>query len=409
MPPILAAMRRNALASTLIAVQIALTLAILSNALFIIHERLVSMARPSGVDESQLFAIQNQWVGEPHDVAARAETDLAALRALPSVVDAYVTNAYPLSGVLFIVPVTLHPDDKSSNRLVGMYFGDSHTLRTLGLRLIVGRNFSADDVQNLSGALDSHRPPGGIMVSQQLADSLAPKGNVIGRQLTVRALGVFSAPIVAVVQDLQVAGVHPPGFLHLLGDESVLISYRDTAAGSYYVVRAQSAPQLGSLMRAATARLYAVNGLRVVGRVESMSDARQRAYRGDRGQAVMLATVSAILLAMTGWGIVGLTSCWVNQRRRHIGIRRAMGATPAAIVYYFQTENLLIAAAGVAAGVGLAIAANLWMISRFQMDRLDYRYVLLGAVVVLALGQLATLWPALRAASVPPAEAARSA
>ncbi len=409
MHPILAAMRRNALAPMLIAVQAALTLAILCNALLIIHERLASMARSSGVDESQLFAIQNQWVGEPRDVAARAQTDLAALRALPGVVDAYVTNSYPLSGVLYSFPVTLRPDDKSANRQVGAYFADDHTLRTLGLKLIAGRNFSADDVQNFSGADDAHQPPGGIIVSQQLADSLAPAGNVIGRRLTVRSLGGFSAPIVGIVQALQVAAVHPPAFVHLFEDGSALISYRDTAVNSYYVVRAQSAAQVGPLMRTATARLYAINRLRVVRRVESLSTARQRAYRGDRGEAVMLAAVSAILLAMTAWGIVGLTSCWVNQRRRHIGIRRALGASRAAIVAYFQTEDFLIAGAGVVIGIGLAIAANLWMIHRFQMDRLDYRYAALGAVIVLALGQLATLWPALRAASVPPAEAARAA
>jgi putative ABC transport system permease protein len=110
---------------------------------------------------------------------------------------------------------------------------------------------------------------------------------------------------------------------------------------------------------------------------------------------------------VTAFGIVGLTSYWVAQRRRQIGIRRALGATRRAIIRYFQTENLLIAAAGAAAGVALAAAVNLWMVNSFEMQRLNTAYAVVGAIVVLLLGQAAVLWPALRAASVPPALATR--
>jgi putative ABC transport system permease protein len=116
-----------------------------------------------------------------------------------------------------------------------------------------------------------------------------------------------------------------------------------------------------------------------------------------------------VLLAVTAWGIVGLTSHWVTRRRRQIGIRCALGATRPVIVRYFQAENLLIASAGVIVGVGLAVAANLWMVHHLAMPRLDVSYLIGGALIILMLGQLAVLWPALRAASVPPAEATRTA
>jgi putative ABC transport system permease protein len=97
----------------------------------------------------------------------------------------------------------------------------------------------------------------------------------------------------------------------------------------------------------------------------------------------------------------------VAQRRQQIGIRRALGATRRAIVRYFQTENFLIAAAGAAAGVAFAITLNLWMVRSFEMVRLDNSRVIGGALVMLFLGQVAVLWPALRAASIPPALATR--
>jgi putative ABC transport system permease protein len=124
---------------------------------------------------------------------------------------------------------------------------------------------------------------------------------------------------------------------------------------------------------------------------------------------VILGVVCAALLAVTAFGIVGLTSYWVAQRRRQIGIRRALGATRTAIIRYFQTENFLIAAAGAAMGVAMAVALNLWMVGSFEMQRLNTGYALIGAVIVLLLGQTAVLWPALRAASIPPALATRGA
>jgi ABC-type antimicrobial peptide transport system permease subunit len=65
----------------------------------------------------------------------------------------------------------------------------------------------------------------------------------------------------------------------------------------------------------------------------------------------------------------------VAQRRRQIGIRRALGATRLAALRHFQKENLIIANVGVLIGILLAVALNLWLVSRFEMVRLDAAYV----------------------------------
>jgi putative ABC transport system permease protein len=69
-----------------------------------------------------------------------------------------------------------------------------------------------------------------------------------------------------------------------------------------------------------------------------MAETRHRAYRDDRGLAVILGVVSVVLLIVTAFGIVGVISFWVSQRRRQIGIRRAMGAARAAILRYFKSR-----------------------------------------------------------------------
>src|ERR1700744_3434882 len=97
--PILAALRHHKAGTVLIAAQIALTLAIVCNALFIIHARLVHLSQPSGLDEANLLVIGNQWAGKPapEQIAALMATDLDTLRKLPGVAHAYATNTYPLS------------------------------------------------------------------------------------------------------------------------------------------------------------------------------------------------------------------------------------------------------------------------------------------------------------------------
>src|SRR5580692_10856300 len=95
--PILSAMRRNKVGAALIGLQMAITLAILCNGLFIIEQRVAYSKRPTGADERNVFVIPNQWIGNPPDLAARLQADLAALRALPGVVDAFATNSVVLS------------------------------------------------------------------------------------------------------------------------------------------------------------------------------------------------------------------------------------------------------------------------------------------------------------------------
>src|SRR5579862_6205427 len=97
--PILSSLRRNKVGATLIALQIALTLAVLCNALFIIEQQTAMSRAPTGIaDESSVFIIANQWVGGTGDLAAREQTDLASLRALPQVADATISPTRPLGG-----------------------------------------------------------------------------------------------------------------------------------------------------------------------------------------------------------------------------------------------------------------------------------------------------------------------
>jgi putative ABC transport system permease protein len=403
--PILSAMRRNKVGAILIAVQMAITLAILCNALFIIEQRVTSSRRPSGADEANVVLISNQWVGNPPDISARLRGDLAALRSMPGVQDAYASNSYPLSDGGSTTGVSLNPDQQTPTALAALYFADEHTLQGLGLKLIAGRNFTSADVVDKAGYTDLVQPSG-VIITRVLAEKLFPNANAVGQSIYDEARHA-KTPIIGIIDKLQVPWVQTGGWGGGFFDNSILEPFHLVVPRYVYIVRAKPG-QAAAVLQAAPNKLFEISRSRVIKKTRTLTAARDEAYQDDRGLVVVLSIVCASLLAVTAFGIVGLTSYWVAQRRRQIGIRRALGATRNAIMRYFQTENLLIAGAGAAMGVALAVALNLWMVTAFEMQRLNTGYALVGAAVVLLLGQAAVLWPALKAASIPPAMATRA-
>jgi putative ABC transport system permease protein len=402
--PILAAMRRNKVGAIIIVVQMAVTLAILCNGLFIIEQRIAWSERPTGADERNIFVITNQWVGEPSNLSALLRADLAGLRALPGVIDAFASNSYPLSNGGWGDGINLTPDQKEATANAARYFGDEHALQSLGLKLIAGRNFTADEIGDMFGNNDQ-TSAASVIITKALAEKLFPGKSALGQSIFIGST-THAAGVIGIVDRLQVPWVDPS--VATFSDNSVLEPLRFVSPYVYYIVRTQPG-QLTAVLMAAETKLIDLNRERVLDKTRSLSEARVKVYKDDRGLAVILAVVCAALLVITAFGIVGLTSYWVAQRRRQIGIRRALGATRHAIVRYFQTENLLIAGAGAAIGVALALSLNLWMVNSFAMQRLHTSYALVGAIVVLILGQAAVLWPALKAASIPPALATRAA
>ena len=146
--PILTAMRHHKAGTALIALQIALTLAIVCNALFIIQQRTKRMARPSGVDETNLFVVRSDWAdkSDPGQIDVQMQADLIALRQLGSVQDAAPTNSFPLRGTGWDNFIKLKPDQPKMTTDAAMFFSDEHTLSMLGTHLIAGRNFTPSEI-----------------------------------------------------------------------------------------------------------------------------------------------------------------------------------------------------------------------------------------------------------------------
>jgi len=404
--PILSALAHHKAGVFLIALQVALTLAIVANAIFVISQRVIYISRPSGIDETNLVIVDNRWVGPLTSEQAQAKTaaDLAMLRQLPGVVDAYADYSFPAAGPWASVwGISLDANQKSPTSFSEPYFADEHALATYGVRLVAGRNFRADEVTPGSQLQQSTSGP--IIITQDLARKLFAGGSGLGKVVYV---GGVARTIIGVISDMEVPAVSTRSFAY----RSVLSPIRlADSGGDQYIVHA-SAGQAERLTRSLAAALYGVSRLRVIDSVDGVQSfhaLRGRAYSRDRGLVILLSAASIILLLATAGGIIGITMYWVDERRRQIGLRRALGARRSDILAHVLTENFLIIFLGISTGSVLAFAVNVALMHFLEMTRLPTLYIALGSAVLLALGQCAALTPARRAAQLSPMEATRAA
>jgi putative ABC transport system permease protein len=399
--PLLASLTRHKLTVLLLVMQVALTCAITCNVALMIAGRLAFMRQPSGVAESELVTIDSTSLGNGGNPRARHDADLAALRAIPGVTAAAAVDALPFNGNNWSNGIATAPDAPA--RLTATAFdGTPGELRALGLRLVEGRDFQPDEYlpeDSAHGWSAIDRVPA-VIVTRALAARLFPGQDPLGRPVYP---GASPARIVGVVDHLL-----RPTLQRDDGDEySTLFPMLPDTRDVTYVLRTSPAQRERVLEQAARA-LRGLDDDRILDHARTFAQLRADYFRQDRTMIALLFAAALGLLLVTAVGIAGLASFWVQQRRRSIGIRRAVGATRRDILRYFQAENALIVGVGIALGVALAYALNLALMKHYEVALLPWFYLPVGAAALWLLGQLAVLGPALRAAAVPPVVATRT-
>ncbi|HST43830.1 MAG TPA: FtsX-like permease family protein [Luteimonas sp.] len=405
--PILSTLQRHKTAAALIVVEIALSCAIICNALFLIGNRIERIGMVSGLTDNALVRVQITGIGEDENADALTRTDLAALRALPGVVGATVTNQLPFVNSSWNTSVNLTPDQDRPTANFAMYMGDDSLLPTLGLTLVQGRNFNPDEIIEWAAldAPNAELAPSGAILTRKAADKLFPGQDAIGKSFylgdgdATRVIGV----VANLVRPNLRAGPAENEFSMIL---PVRVPY---SLGGNYLLRTDPARR-DEVLAAAKKTLQALGPNRIVleDNSKSLQALREDYFQADRSMVWLLVAVCIALLVVTALGIVGLASFWVQQRTKQIGVRRALGATRGQILRYFQTENFILATIGIAAGMLLAYGINQLLMARYELPRLPLSYLPIGAVALWLLGQLAVFGPARRAAAVPPAVATRS-
>jgi putative ABC transport system permease protein len=400
--PTLLAMLRNRTGPMLAAIQIAIALAVLVNAVYIVHQRIEKMARPTGIDEQNLFQITSEGFSSHYNAMATLHEDLAWLRGLPGVTDASPAATVPMGWANTSNPVWTNPRAQGSPVILSQYGMDEHGLNSLGAHLVAGRNFRGDEILPPIDAHNASDFVPEVIVTQSAAKELYPEGNALGR-VVYDMLG-RPATIIGIMNDVIATAWASTHF----GTYNVMIIPRPmTMFGTGYLVRAAPG-QRDRLMSITEQHLSGSNPDRVIDSVRSIGFFKDELYRDDLNLTIFLITVTLLVVTVACFGIFSLATFSVATRTKQIGIRRAVGARRGDIVRYFLVENGLVTTAGVLAGCLLALGVGYSLSVRYQLPRLDLYYLVGGVLVLWAIGQSAAWQPARRAAAVPPSVATRT-
>ena len=401
--PTLSSLRRHKTAVLLIVLQIAVACAILCNAVFLIGQRVDRMNQASGIDDSRLVMIESMGLDPDKKTSTRVAEDLAVLRNVSGVESAISVGQFPYVSNSWNTSLSLKENQQKPTLTTNMVTVDPGFLKTSGLKLLQGRWFSTEEHQPeevLFGGGEIRFPM--LVITQDLAERLFPGESALGK--IVFGMGDGGSRVVGITSNMLAPGGQAGGDS---ATQYMSVFVPVTSNMSWYVLRTEQ-DQRDSVLKQAVASLNRTHPNRIINGQRTLTEMRQSYYSRDRAVTWLLVIVSVLLLTITAFGIGGLASFWVQQRTKQIGVRRALGATRKQILHYFQIENFIIVTGGVVLGMLLAYGINQLLMGKYELPRLPWFYLPVGASALWLLGQIAVLWPALRAASIPPATATRS-
>ncbi len=403
--PIFNALMRNRTGALLIAIQVALTLAIVVNALFIINQKLSRMDRSPGLDVENIFTLRTTSIDTLGDEESFIRADMETIRAIPGVLDATPVLTTPQGGSTRVDGYHSTPRGSDLSQIVNINYMDEHGIDALGLKMVEGRNFTRDEIRYVSR--NDVAIPDKMIITVDYAKRMFPEGNAVGNRVYY---GDNDQPveIIGVVENMAAGwfGMNNPAINDRMYDMA-FHPYMSYGNSVWYLVRTEPGAQ-NEAMLASEEALTKRYSERLIDNLRTQNELLERVYSRDKALAIILISVIVLLTAITSLGVVGMASSSVSQRRKQIGTRRALGAQKMDIIRYFLVENLLITTLGVVLGGVLSYAFNFWLVSEYAQAKLEGLYVPLGMLALYVVGQLAVLVPALRASSISPASATRS-
>ena len=318
---------------------------------------------------------------------------LESLRQLPGVEQAGLTGELPLGGDSWIDMIRVHGDSRPFFQLPTEHFRwiSPEYLEAIHLSLAAGRPLRASDEGKLSA-----------LVSETTAKMLWPGRDPIGQQFNRGGPGTEPFTVIGVVKDART--------ISLAATDPMIVYvpywYRCENGGKL-VVRTRQQP--GAMADAVRKAIWGINAdvsvpeVRGLGVIVADSLANRRFEMG----LLLVFAVSAMLLA--GLGVYGVVTYSVVQRQREIGLRLALGAQRAGIYGMILREGLAPVATGTVAGLAIAFAFSR-LAASLLFEVSPYNPAIAGAAVgvLLAVGAVACLLPARKAAAADPMRALRT-
>ncbi|HEX5217300.1 MAG TPA: ABC transporter permease [Vicinamibacterales bacterium] len=269
---------------------------------------------------------------------------LGDIRRIPGVIDAGYISALPMvwRGGIWPVEIVGRPQGSATEtQSSSLRFATPGFFRAMTIPLAAGREIAASDTPTSQLV---------AVVSQSFARTYFPDGGAIGSQIVIANR---ARAIVGIVGDVRVRGLERES-----EPQVYLPAAQHIGAGFFYVPKDLAVksslpmstlePRLREIIRRVEPELP-ITDLRPLADV-IVADTATRAV-----QLRVLGAFAAIALLLAGVGIHGLLGFYVATRSREIGLRVALGAQRGDVVSLITRQTLLLAGAGLAAGIGLAL------------------------------------------------------
>lgn len=311
---------------------------------------------------------------------------LARMQALPMVESASLCYVTPISGSTWQFDVKA--ETPSGPKPVHIHYNGVTTdfFKTFGTGILAGRGFSI---------LDNRSSVPVALVNQTLARAAFGTTDVIGRRISMRDPDPITVEIVGIVQDAKYRSLRrpvPPTLYAAMpqlaeppGSLSIALRSRSSAAA------------IGREVGTVLTREYPALSFQITSFDAQIGDSVSR----DRAFAVLCGLFGVLALVLAAIGIYGVLSYFIGERQTEIGIRMALGATPAGVRRLVYRQSFLTCAAGLTAGTLLAFWGARYTKALLYGVAPDDAFVYGAAAAAIAvIAVFATAIPALRASRI---------
>jgi putative ABC transport system permease protein len=386
---------------TLVVTQVALAFVLLTSAGLLFRSVEKLLATEPGFDAERVLTMQVVATGRRYgsfaELAQFYERALDAVRALPGVAGAAFTSQLPLSGDSDDYGVAFESDTRGDRRSAASavrYVVTPDWFATMGIPLLAGR---------LLGAEDNPSAPQAALINASFARRRFGAQSPIGQRLRMGPyLGRSDdqwATVVGVVGDVKQTSLalESPDAVYFAMGQWLWVDVVQSLA-----IRARTDP--AALVPSVERAIWSVDPTPPLVRVATMKDLLEASEEQRRFALVVFATFALTAVVLAVVGLYGVVSRSVEERRRELGVRAALGASPGRVAALVIRQGMTLAGAGIAVGVlGSAAATRALSSLLFGVSPID-AFAFGGTIAVLTgVALLACGVPAARAARVDPA------
>lgn len=337
-------------------------------------------------------------------LASQTTEALERVRAVPGVTAASAASDLPLSGNLTTTDVTLSGETQARAALYHRVSPDY--FRTMGMRLVQGRDFTSEDTSDLARLPDPRAASprqGAVIVNEATAKAFWPSGDAVGQFLSTSydARPVSRRRVVGVVRDARSESIRSGA------PAEVYVPYLEDPSFAMTLLIRSDLP-VSQIVPAVRRELRAVSAELSTAEVRMLDDVVGDSLRTSRFNALVLSAFGIVGLFLSALGVFGVFAFGVASRAREVGIRMAVGATARNIVQMFLSHAIGPILSGIVVGTAASfLFARVVGSLLFGVAATDITSYVVAAVTMAGTALLASYLPVRRLLQSDPARALR--